>query len=346
MATLYAQQDSPDSHLAATATPEFTLIAKYFTRPTRRAKLGIGDDCALIDVTSGKQLAISTDTLVAGVHFFADADPAQLGHKALAVNLSDLAAMGASPRHFTLAITLPSVDDAWLAAFAGGLFKLATQFDIELIGGDTTKGSLSMTLTVMGQITPGAALQRDRAKAGDDIWVSGSLGGAALALRHLKHEIKLKPNVLPRALARLHTPEPRVALGLRLANIPNTHIAAIDISDGLVADLGHISARSRLGAAIHWPQIPLHPALLSVGPELRMPCALTGGDDYELCFTAPISVRTAIEAIARDMELPLTKIGSMIVGAGVQVHDERGEIINANVMGKGFDHFANVVSGY
>jgi len=333
-------------------TPEFALIAKHFSRPTKRAALGIGDDCALIDVTPGKQLAISTDTLVAGVHFFADAAPEALGHKVLAVNLSDLAAMGAMPKFFTLALTLPHVNDAWLADFARGLFRLADQYEIELIGGDTTKGPLAMTLTVLGQVTPNEALQRDHAKLGDDIWVSGTLGGAALALKHLQAQVKLKPNVLPPALARLHLPAPRVALGLRLVGVAN---AAIDLSDGLIADLGHICTRSQLTAVIGWAKIPLHPALLSVGPRVRMASALAGGDDYELCFTAPLSAHEKIREMSGDMGLALSYIGTMRAvdstsngqsGApAVVVIDERGREMTAAEMGlHGFDHFLTTSS--
>jgi thiamine-monophosphate kinase len=332
--------------MTTSRTPEFDLIAKHFTRklqPVRRASLGIGDDCALVDVTPGKQLAISTDTLVAGVHFFADADATTIGHKALAVNLSDLAAMGAAPRFFTLAITLPEKNDVWLQHFAEGMFRLADQFDIELIGGDTTRGALSITITVMGQVAPSIALQRDHAKAGDEIWVSGTLGGAALALKHLQGKVTLKPNVLPRALKRLHTPEPRVALGMRL--IGHAH-AAIDVSDGLVADLGHICERSQLHAEIDWSKIPLHPSLLSVGPEIRLPAALSGGDDYELCFTAKASQAKWIAEIAEAMELPLTRIGVMKnlapgFAPQVTVIDEKGLPISPNAFGGGgFDHFA------
>ncbi len=328
--------------MLAAGSPEFTLIERHFTRPPRRGVLGIGDDCALFDITPGKQLAVSTDTLVAGVHFFADTDAELLGHKALAVNLSDLAAMGATPRFFTLAITIPEISDVWLAAFARGMFNLADQYDITLIGGDTTRGPLSMTLTVLGQVAPGRALQRDHATPGDDIWVSGSLGGAALALRHLRNEIILQPNELARALARLLTPEPRIALGLRLAGLPHTTIAAIDISDGLIADLGHICERSGLAAEIHWAQIPCHAALLSVGAEVRMPCALAGGDDYELCFTAPPSARPAIAAMAADMALALTKIGTMQTGdIAVVVKDEKGAALTtAQIGARSFDHFS------
>lgn len=315
---------------------EFDLIAKYFTRPTPNAVLGVGDDCALITVADGCELAISTDTLVSGTHFFAGADPEQLGHKALAVNLSDLAAMGARPLHVTLALTLPAIDEHWLAAFSHGFFALADRHGVGLIGGDTTRGPLSMTLTVFGEVPAGTALRRDGAKAGDDIWVSGTVGGAALALRHLQAAIVLKPEILARAEKHLHAPVPRIELGLALRGIAS---AAIDVSDGLLADLGHICERSRLAAAIEWPAVPLSPVLLSVDPETRVACALTGGDDYELCFTAAPSARDHIASAAGETGVPLTRIGVMSAGAPVvTVHDERGRAMRVGVAG--FDHFA------
>ena len=316
-------------------TPEFDLIAKYFTRPVTRAVLGVGDDCALIRVVDGCELAISTDTLVSGTHFFPDADAFKLGHKALAVNLSDLAAMGAAPRYVTLALTLPAVDDAWLAAFSRGFFKLADETGIELIGGDTTRGPLSMTLTVFGEVPAGKALRRDGARAGDDIWVSGSLGGAALALKHLQGALTLEPVFLERALERLNLPVPRNALGGALVAVAHS---AIDISDGLVADLGHICERSRLAAVVEWPSVPLSPALLPVGPVFRLPCALAGGDDYELCFTASENERMAIDVIAATTGVALTRIGKMQAGdSQVTVRDKDGVPMNIPVAG--FDQF-------
>lgn len=317
-------------------TPEFDLIAKYFTRPVKSASLGVGDDCALIAVSPGRELAISTDTLVSGTHFFAEADPFKLGHKALAVNLSDLAAMGAAPRYVTLALTLPVIDEQWLEAFSSGFFKLADEFGVELIGGDTTRGPLSMTLTAFGEVEIGKALRRDRALAGDDIWISGSLGGAALALKHLQGSLVLKCGVVERALERLNTPVPRVALGLALVGVAH---AAIDISDGLIADLKHICERSGLAAGIEWSSIPLSPSLLSVVPELRMACALAGGDDYELCFAAPENVRDELDSIGAQLGVPLTRIGQMQAGdPAVTVHDERGNVLKLEFAG--FDHFS------
>lgn len=326
-------------------TPEFALIERFFTRDVSSpfVRLGVGDDCALLVPTPGKSLAISTDTLVTSVHFFADAEPESLGHKALAVNLSDLAAMGATARACTLALTLPSVDEAWLAAFSRGFFALADQHDCALIGGDTTRGPLSITITVFGEVDAAHALRRDRAQANDDVWLSGSVGGPALGLAHLLGKLTLAPNVLPRALARLHRPTPQLAIGKRLLGIAH---AAIDVSDGLVADLGHIGRRSALTAVIDWPRVPLHPSLLSVAPDMRQQCALTGGDDYELCFTAAAEQRAAIESIAAELSVPLTRIGSMQAAVGnephVVVRDAQGAAIA--LPSSGYDHFTQSAS--
>jgi thiamine-monophosphate kinase len=318
-------------------TPEFNLIARYFTRPTKRVVLGIGDDCALIKVNTGCELAISTDTLVEGIHFFAGADAEKLGHKSLAVNLSDLAAMGAAPRYVTLALTLPSIDDAWLAAFSRGFFALADEFNVELIGGDTTRGPLSITLTIMGKVEAGRALRRDGAAVGDDIWVSGTLGGAALALMHCQGKIILQPHIFARVEDRLHRPVPRIALGQTLLG---TATAAIDISDGLVADLGHICERSKLSAVIERDLLPLASSLMSVRADLRDECSLSGGDDYELCFTAPVAARTEIEIAGTNCGVSVTRIGSMKIldpSQLVKVIDESGQDVSPRK--SGFDHF-------
>lgn len=323
-------------------TPEFNLIARYFTRSTKRAALGIGDDCALIKVSAGCELAISTDTLVEGVHFFAGADAEKLGHKSLAVNLSDLAAMGATPRYVTLALTLPSIDDAWLAAFSRGFFSLADEFDVELIGGDTTRGPLSITLTIMGEIEAGRALRREGAVAGDDIWVSGTLGGAALALMHMQQKIQLQPHIFARVEDRLHRPSPRIALAQTLLGAVS---AAIDISDGLVADLGHICERSKLSAVIERGLLPLASSLMSVRADLREglinECALSGGDDYELCFTAPVAARAEIEIAGAKCGVAVTRVGSMKLldpNQLVKVIDESGRDVSPKK--SGYDHFA------
>ena len=321
-------------------SPEFDLIAKYFARPVKHARLGVGDDCALIGVSPDCELAISTDTLVSGTHFFADADAEKLGHKALAVNISDLAAMGALPRYVTLALTLPSIDERWLAAFSRGFFALADEFGVELIGGDTTRGPLSITLTVIGEVAVGKALRRDGAKEGDDIWVSGSLGGAAAALKHLQAGITLPAGAFASTADRLHKPVPRIALGRALVGIANS---AIDISDGLIADLTHICERSRLCAEVRWTDVPLCPSLASIAPEQRLALALAGGDDYELCFTAPEKSRHELLRIATASGVPLSRIGTMRQGESiVHVRDEAGAAII--ISSAGFDHFANSVS--
>ena len=323
----------------ATMSPEFELIAKYFTRPVKRAALGVGDDCALIDVAPDSQLAISTDTLVAGTHFFRDADPQKLGHKALAVNLSDLAAMGARPCYVTLALTLPTVDASWLAAFSRGFFALADEFDVELIGGDTTRGPLSITITAFGEVGVGLALRRDGAKDGDDIWISGSLGDAALALKHMLGTVTLASAMFDIVAQRLHQPNPRIWLGRALTGVASS---AIDISDGLVADLTHICERSALSAHLSWPAVPLSKSLLSVALEHQYACALTGGDDYELCFTAPETMRHRLVSISTSSGVALSRVGSMRRGSPkVTVCDEHGRELP--VVAAGFDHFANKI---
>jgi thiamine-monophosphate kinase len=318
-------------------SPEFDLIARHFTRPAKNATLGIGDDCALIGVPPGCELAISTDTLVLGTHFFHDADAEKLGHKAFAVNLSDLAAMGATPRYVTLALTLPSIDERWLAAFARGFFVLCDEVQVELIGGDTTRGPLSITLTVLGEVGIGKALRRDGAHAGDDIWVSGDLGGAALALKHMQGAVNLPAGVFEIAAAKLHTPSPRIALGRALVGVASS---AIDLSDGLVADLGHICERSQLSAYIELNDLPFFTPLHSVDASLRHACVLSGGDDYELCFTAPEKKRNELSRISVETGLALTRIGSMRAG-GAQVHvrSENGD--EMQILHAGFDHFVN-----
>jgi len=313
---------------------EFDLIAQFFTRPTRRASLGIGDDCALLTPSLGHQIAISCDMLVAGTHFFSDTDPRDLGHKSLAVNLSDLAAMGAKPIAFTLALALPAPDAAWLRPFSEGMFALADQHDCELIGGDTTRGPLNICITVFGEVAAGQALRRDHAQMGDDIWVSGTLGDARLALAGMRNELKLDPHTLSKAAARLHSPSPRVALGLALRGIAH---AAIDISDGLAGDLKHILERSRLGATIEVDALPAGAMLSSQPMELRRQFILGGGDDYELCFTAPPSSRAAILDAANSTGTPVTRVGMIEQLPGLRLIDSMGSQV-ASSSGS-FDHF-------
>ncbi|MGN1056559.1 MAG: thiamine-phosphate kinase, partial [Comamonas sp.] len=269
---------------------EFELIRKYFQRPVRRSPLGVGDDCALLAPAPGMQLAVSSDMLVEGRHFFADVAPQLLGHKALAVNLSDLAASGAQPLAFTLALSLPRADAAWCEQFSKGLFALAEQHQCELVGGDTTQGPLNICITVFGEVPSGQALLRSGAQVGDDIWVSGSLGDARLALDALLRQHALPPAVLAQARQRLEQPTPRVALGVGLRGIANS---CLDISDGLLGDLNHILEASSVGARIDANitrgllQARKHPMMAALAMTRIDACTLAGGDDYELCFTAP-----------------------------------------------------------
>lgn len=318
---------------------EFDLIKQYFQRrrPARPSTvLGIGDDCALLAPSPGRQLAVSSDMLVEGRHFFAGADPVALGHKCLAVNLSDLAAMGASPLGFTLALALPSADPAWLEGFSSGLFALADAFDCELVGGDTTKGPLNVCITIFGEVDPGRALRRDAAQPGDDIWISGTLGDARLALAGYLDELKLLEDDLARAGTRLHAPAPRVALGRALAEGGLAH-AALDISDGLVGDLGHILAASRVGATLDLDALPAGPVLARQPQDLRRRFTAAGGDDYELCFTAPASTRDAILAAGAACATAVTRVGSIDSVPGLRLVDGAGAPLLLDL--KGWDHF-------
>ncbi len=321
---------------------EFDLIQRFFTRSAPNAVLGVGDDAALLQVSPGKLLAVSSDMLVSGRHFLPDADPYLLGHKTLAVNLSDLAAMGATPRWATLALALPGVDEDWLSAFSRGFFDLADRFGVELVGGDTTRGPLNLCVTIFGETGP-HPLRRDAAQAGDDIWISGDLGGAALGLVHLQGELVLDSEEAKACLARLHRPEPRVALGLALAQLPPqfSHIAAIDISDGLLADLGHILERSGVGADIELVRLPAHAAVAARLSESTMArrCLLAGGDDYELCFTAPPMSAAAILAAGTTVGVALNRIGRITEQQGLRVAGADG--LPLQIEERGFDHFTH-----
>ena len=313
---------------------EFDLIQRYFTRATPGAILGVGDDAALLKVNEGMELAVSTDMLVSGTHFFPDADPFLLGHKTLAVNLSDLAAMGATPRWATLALSLPSVDGAWLEKFSRGFFSLAEQYGVELVGGDTTRGPLNLSVTIMGEVPEGKALRRDGARVGDDVWVSGTLGEAALAMAHRQGRIVLPQEVFSVCETRLHQPQPRVTLGLALRGIANS---AIDISDGLLADLGHILKKSKVGAVLDFASLP-GSDLDRLDQDVVQHCVLAGGDDYELCFTAPSANRAAIGTVSAVLALPLTRIGKVVAGSECTVRAADGNMIL--IRKKGYDHFA------
>ena len=320
----------------AHSSPEFDLIARHFTRPAANAVLGVGDDCALVDVTNGMDLAVSTDTMVSGTHFFPDVDPENLGHKALAVNLSDMAAMGAMPYWAMLALTLPTVDHQWLAAFAKGFFDLAAEFNVSLVGGDTTRGPLTLTVTIMGEVPAGAALRRSGAKAGNDIWVSGNIGDAALAVAHRNGKLVLAESDYHEAVMRLYEPTPRVALGQALRG---TATAAIDVSDGLLADLGHICRLSGVGATVDLASIPVSAiGQKHFGCDAGRTAIVAGGDDYELCFTAAPISRESIEALSENLGIRITRIGQVKRGKGVSLLGPDGKAVKID--GRGYDHFS------
>ena len=330
---------------------EFDLIARYFKRPVRQAVLGVGDDCALLQPAPGTQLAISCDMLVQGRHFFANVDPRTLGHKALAVNLSDLAACGARPVAFTLALALPDADEAWLAAFSGGLLALADAHGCELVGGDTTQGPLNICITVLGEVPVvggrSQALLRSGARAGDDLYVSGTLGDARLALEVLQGRVAVPAEVLLGARARLECPTPRVALGQALRGVAT---AALDVSDGLLGDLGHILAQSGVGATVQVDEV----SKLIASRQYKTPAgglfdsffssgqwrawALAGGDDYELLFTAPVAARAQVETAAQISQTLVARIGTIQAERGLRLVDGQGlAVVNTFAS---FDHFA------
>jgi thiamine-monophosphate kinase len=299
--------------------------------------LGVGDDAALLAVSQGMELAVSTDVLVSGQHFFPDVDPYLLGHKTLAVNLSDLAAMGATPRWALLSLALPAAEMGWLEVFSRGLFDMADRFEVSLVGGDTTRGPLNLSVTILGEVPAGQALRRAGARMGDDIWVSGNLGGAAMGLRYLLGEAELaNADAVEACLTRLHAPEPRVALGRALLGVANS---AIDISDGLLADLGHILECSRVGAEIEFARLPAHPVVAAhLAHALPQRCLLAGGDDYELCFTAAPERAHVVLAAASAAGVHVTRIGRITGQPGLRLRASDGSVMN--VQEGGFDHFA------
>ncbi len=332
---------------------EFDLIERYFKAPARAMRpndgvaLGIGDDCALLQPTAGMQLAISSDMLVEGRHFFADVDPSALGHKALAVNLSDLAACGAKPLAFTLALSMPKADEAWLAPFSRGLLTLAAKHNCALIGGDTTQGPLNICITVFGEVPKQQALLRSGAQVGDDIYVSGTLGDARLALEAMRGTLALSTEAFANAKTRLEMPTPRVSLGMALRGIASS---AIDVSDGLLGDLGHILKQSRVGAVINASiamdliatnliaiQTTNTPSTGQFSNQLQLKYVLSGGDDYELAFTAPASQRDAVQAAASASYTPVTRIGQIEAEFGLRLIDIQGQPVPNNY--GSFDHF-------
>jgi thiamine-monophosphate kinase len=342
---------------------EFSLIDRFFARRAARTRppsgatgsaagsantalregaiaLGIGDDCALIAPPAGEMMAISTDMLVEGRHFFADIDPRALGHKALAVNLSDLAAMGAKPQAFTLAFSLPRADEAWLAAFSEGLFDIAERFNCELIGGDTTSGPLNLCITVFGSVPAHVALRRDAARAGDDIWVSGTLGDARAGLGVARNEWQANASDAAHFRHALERPEPRIELGLALRGLA---YAALDISDGLAGDLIHILERSQMNATVDADALPRSEQLSRLPADVQRRCTVAGGDDYELCFTAPVAARASIEKVSDNAGVRATRIGTIIAPDSAAAtptiawHDAAGAPLTLTL--QGFDHF-------
>ena len=319
---------------------EFELIDRYFTPPVRRAALGVGDDCALLTVAPGMTLAVSSDMLIEGRHFVSTVAPARLGHKALAVNLSDLAACGARPLAFTLALALPQADEAFLGPFARGLLALADRHGCELVGGDTTRGPLTIAITVFGEVATGAALLRSGARPGDDVYVSGTLGDARLALEVLRGTADVAGDAFARIRRAMEEPEPRVALGLALAGIASS---AIDVSDGLAGDLGHVLRRSGVAAVVDADALPRSPDLAAQPLAMQRECLLAGGDDYELVFTAPTERRQAVTDAAAIAATAITRIGRIEPGSGLRCVDAAGREVTAPITS--FDHFRTASAG-
>lgn len=316
---------------------EFDLIRRHFTRPPQHTDLAVGDDAALLRPRAGVQLAVSTDMLVSGTHFFADTDPEDLGWKTLAVNVSDLAAMGAEPRWAFLALALPAADDPWIAAFARGLFACADAFGVDLAGGDTTRGPLNLSVTIVGEVPAGQAITRTGARAGNELWISGQPGLAALGLAALHGEVALDAAGRARCVDALQRPQPRVELGLQLRGIAT---AMLDVSDGLLGDLAHILEASAVGAIVDAAALPLD-ALRATGANAAIArrCLLSGGDDYELLFAAPASARPALTELSTSLGLPLHRIGQITGQAGVcLLREPDGTLAPAGA--SGYDHFA------
>ena len=313
---------------------EFDLIAKYFTRPVKRCTLGVGDDCALLAPAPGMQLAVSSDMLVEGRHFLSTVDPQRLGHKALAVNLSDLAACGAKPLAFTLALAMPRAEEAFLEGFSQGLLALADSFDCELIGGDTTQGPLNICITVFGEVPVGGALLRSGAQVGDDLYVSGTLGDARLALEAFRGTLDLPGAAFESVRHAMEQPQPRIALGLALRGLASS---AIDVSDGLLGDLAHILRRSGVGATVEVDAVPRSAVLREQNLACQRECTLAGGDDYELVFSAAPQHATRVVEAARAAGVNVTRIGRIEAAAGLRLVDAAGHALANSFVS--FDHF-------
>ena len=320
---------------------EFDLIARYFGRTGRAGRteggvvsLGIGDDCAVLTPTAGHQWLVTADMLVEGRHFLSTVSPRRLGHKALAVNLSDLAACGATPRAFFLSLALPRVDESFLAGFAQGLFELADAHQIVLAGGDTTAGPLNLNITAMGEVPAGQALLRSGARVGDDIWVSGTLGDARLALEVFRGTLSLSAHQFDEVRLRMEMPEPRVALGRALRGLATS---AVDVSDGLAGDLGHVLQRSQVGATLRLADLPRSEVLGAMPEDIQRLCLLTGGDDYELVFTAPADAHARVLEAGRMSGTPVYRVGRVEDAPGLRVVDGAGQPLQGTL--QSFDHF-------
>jgi thiamine-monophosphate kinase len=316
---------------------EFDLIETFFKRPPRHATLGVGDDCALLSIQSGQHLAISSDMLVEGRHFLSTVNPARLGHKALAVNLSDLAACGATPKAFMLSLALPEVQPQWLSEFSKGMWALADTHQCDLIGGDTTRGPLNICITVLGEVPQALALLRSGAKVDDDIYVSGHLGDARLALEVFRGTLSVPQAVFEIARLRMDQPTPRVALGLALRGLAHS---AVDVSDGLLGDLQHILKASGVGAKIDTQQVlstMLCAQTSGLSQEELLRLTLAGGDDYELVFTAPERHRQAVAAASASLATPIRRIGKITEHPSLTLLDGNGQPMRHSF--ESFDHF-------
>ena len=313
-------------------TSEFEIIERYFKKKMKQTALGVGDDAAMIHVRNNYQLAISSDMLIENIHFLKNTNPSHLGWKSLAVNLSDIAAMGATPKWATLSISLPKINHAWLKKFSKGFFKCADKFGIDLIGGDTTKGPLSISITILGESKKDEALLRSGAKINDDIWVTGQLGLASMGLANLQGQLKLPPRIKMKCIRALEIPTPKTFLGSYLSRYANS---CIDISDGLIQDLRHILKASKVGASLLLNDIPCE-KFIHTSKQYQF--VLNGGDDYELLFTAAKKNRTFIKKIAKKTNTPVTMIGNITKKKALNILSEQGKSIKFNP--KGFDHFA------
>ena len=323
--------------MTASRLNEFDLIARYFKRPAPPGFVGVGDDCALFEVAPGHTLATSTDLLIEGRHFFSDVNPKTLGYKALAVNLSDLAAMGAQPLACLLSLSVPEVDEDWLQAFSQGFHALADRAGCPLVGGDTTRSMHGVTInvTVMGQVKSGQALLRSNARVGDDIWVSGFLGAADIALRIMQGRLPANASLLEQCRPALEQPEPPWEFAQALAGVAH---AALDISDGLAQDLGHILAASACGAELDYAAMPVHPALAGQDAKVLQEAVLTGGDVYQLCFTASPEQSHRIQALADQAQCHATRIGRIVAEPGLRIFGTDGALVPLSAAG--FNHFS------